>query len=116
MNDRSQRDPAVIALFSEIVMVETLAKNRLTRVLPSGMELSHFMVLNHFAVGVAASSKVPVATTARAACRLSHVEPMSRRRDVSDSSASWRTTAESWPQTMASAARLATTLKRSMAP
>ena len=30
-------------------MVETLAKNRLTRVLPSGMELSHFMVLNHFA-------------------------------------------------------------------
>ena len=49
MNDRSQRDPAVIALFSEIVMVETLAKNRLTRVLPSGMELSHFMVLNHFA-------------------------------------------------------------------
>ena len=44
-----QRDPAVIALFSEIVMVETLAKNRLTRVLPRGMELSHFMVLNHFA-------------------------------------------------------------------
>ena len=43
------RDPVVIALFSEIVMVETLAKNRLTRVLPRGMELSHFMVLNHFA-------------------------------------------------------------------
>jgi len=43
------RDPIVIALFSEIVMVETLAKNRLTRVLPRGMELSHFMVLNHFA-------------------------------------------------------------------
>jgi DNA-binding MarR family transcriptional regulator len=43
------RDPVVIALFSEIVMVETLARNRLTRVLPRGMELSHFMVLNHFA-------------------------------------------------------------------
>ena len=43
------RDPIVIALFSEIVMVETLARNRLTRVLPRGMELSHFMVLNHFA-------------------------------------------------------------------
>jgi DNA-binding MarR family transcriptional regulator len=42
-------DPLVIALFSEIVMVETLAKTRLTRVLPRGMELSHFMVLNHFA-------------------------------------------------------------------
>ena len=39
----------VIALFSEIVMVETLARTRLTRVLPRGMELSHFMVLNHFA-------------------------------------------------------------------
>jgi DNA-binding MarR family transcriptional regulator len=49
MNDRSQRDPVVIALFSEIVMVETLARNRLSRVLPRGMELSHFMVLNHFA-------------------------------------------------------------------
>jgi DNA-binding MarR family transcriptional regulator len=49
MSEPSQRDPAVIALFSEIVMVETLARNRLTRVLPKGMELSHFMVLNHFA-------------------------------------------------------------------
>ena len=39
----------MIALFSEIVMVETLARNRLTRALPRGMELSHFMVLNHFA-------------------------------------------------------------------
>ena len=39
----------MIALFSEIVMVETLARTRLTRVLPRGMELSHFMVLNHFA-------------------------------------------------------------------
>lgn len=45
----TQRDPVVIALFSEIVMVETLARSRLTRVLPKGMELSHFMVLNHFA-------------------------------------------------------------------
>jgi len=45
----NERDPVVIALFSEIVMVETLAKSRLTRVLPRGMELSHFMVLNHFA-------------------------------------------------------------------
>ena len=45
----TQRDPVVIALFSEIVMVETLARSRLARVLPKGMELSHFMVLNHFA-------------------------------------------------------------------
>ena len=45
----AQRDPVIIALFSEIVMVETLARSRLARVLPKGMELSHFMVLNHFA-------------------------------------------------------------------
>lgn len=49
MKEEPQRDPVVIALFSEIVMVETLARSRLTRVLPRGMELSHFMVLNHFA-------------------------------------------------------------------
>lgn len=49
MSNGAQRDPAVIALFSEIVMVETLARNRVSRALPRGMELSHFMVLNHFA-------------------------------------------------------------------
>lgn len=45
----SPRDPVIVALFSEIVMVETLTRTRLARVLPRGMELSHFMVLNHFA-------------------------------------------------------------------
>jgi DNA-binding MarR family transcriptional regulator len=49
VSNGAQRDPAVIALFSEIVMVETLARNRVSRALPRGMELSHFMVLNHFA-------------------------------------------------------------------
>jgi DNA-binding MarR family transcriptional regulator len=48
MSDRP-RDPVVIALFSEIVIVEQLARTRLTRALPRGMELSHFMVLNHLA-------------------------------------------------------------------
>jgi DNA-binding MarR family transcriptional regulator len=43
------RDPLVIALFSEIVMIEQIARGRLARALPRGMELSHFMVLNHFA-------------------------------------------------------------------
>jgi DNA-binding MarR family transcriptional regulator len=43
------RDPVVIALFSEIVIVEQLARTRLARALPRGMELSHYMVLNHFA-------------------------------------------------------------------
>lgn len=42
-------DPMVIVFFSEIVMIEQLARGRLQRALPRGMELSHFMVLNHFA-------------------------------------------------------------------
>ena len=44
-----ERDPLMLVLFSEIVMIEQLARTRLTRALPKGMELSHFMVLNHFA-------------------------------------------------------------------
>ena len=49
MTAERPRDSTVIALFSEIVMVEQLARTRLMAVLPRGMELSHFMVLNHFA-------------------------------------------------------------------
>lgn len=43
------RDPLMMMFFSEIVMIEQLARGRLSRALPRGMELSHFMVLNHFA-------------------------------------------------------------------
>ncbi len=46
--DRSPGDPFVVALFSEIVMIEQLARIRISRAMPKGMELSHFMVLNHF--------------------------------------------------------------------
>jgi len=38
-----------VALFSEIFMADQLARNRLSRALPRGMELSHFSVLNHLA-------------------------------------------------------------------
>ena len=38
-----------ITLFSEILTVEQLLRNSLTRVLPKGMEISHFSVLNHLA-------------------------------------------------------------------
>lgn len=41
----SSRDLAN-ALFSELLMADQLARNRLSRVLPRGMELSHFGVLN----------------------------------------------------------------------
>ena len=36
-----------ISLFSEILTVEQLLRSRLAKVLPKGMELSHFSVLNH---------------------------------------------------------------------
>jgi DNA-binding MarR family transcriptional regulator len=42
-------DPLGTALFSEIFMADQLARNRLTKALPKGMELSHFSVLNHLA-------------------------------------------------------------------
>lgn len=45
-------DPAsslAVSLFSEILAVDQLARARVARVLPKGMELSHFSVLNHLA-------------------------------------------------------------------
>ncbi|HEY9040311.1 MAG TPA: MarR family transcriptional regulator [Roseovarius sp.] len=38
-----------VALFSEILTNDQLIRNQLTRVLPKGMEISHFSVLNHLA-------------------------------------------------------------------
>lgn len=38
-----------VALFSEILTADQLARNRLSKVLPKGMEISHFSVLNHLA-------------------------------------------------------------------
>ena len=35
-----------ISLFSELIMADQLLRNRLTRVLPNKMEISHFSVLN----------------------------------------------------------------------
>jgi len=40
-------DPLAIALFSEIFMADQLARGRLSKALPKGMELNHFSVLNH---------------------------------------------------------------------
>ncbi len=48
MNDSISNSLAV-ALFSEILTNEQLIRNRLSRVLPKGMEISHFSVLNHLA-------------------------------------------------------------------
>ncbi|MFP1643620.1 MarR family winged helix-turn-helix transcriptional regulator [Pontitalea aquivivens] len=42
-------DPLAATLFSEVFMADQLARNRISRVLPKGMEISHFSVLNHLA-------------------------------------------------------------------
>lgn len=42
-------DPLAAALFSEVFMADQLARNRISRALPKGMEISHFSVLNHLA-------------------------------------------------------------------
>lgn len=42
-------DSLSVALFSEIFMADQLARSRIGRALPKGMELSHFSVLNHLA-------------------------------------------------------------------
>lgn len=36
-----------IALFSEVLTADQMVRNRLSKVLPKGMEISHFSVLNH---------------------------------------------------------------------
>ncbi|MGR3502146.1 MarR family winged helix-turn-helix transcriptional regulator [Pseudaestuariivita sp.] len=42
-------DALAVSLFSEILTVDQLARHQLSRVLPKGMEISHFSVLNHLA-------------------------------------------------------------------
>lgn len=49
MTSSSGTDSLAVALFSEIFMADQLARNRLTKALPKGMEISHFSVLNHLA-------------------------------------------------------------------
>ena len=47
MNDSPDNDPIAIALFSEMLASEQLMRGRLSRALPKGMELSHFVMLNY---------------------------------------------------------------------
>ena len=47
MPDSPNKDPIVIALFSEMLASEQLMRGRLSRALPKGMELSHFVLLNY---------------------------------------------------------------------
>ncbi|PIL21793.1 hypothetical protein P775_02135 [Puniceibacterium antarcticum] len=45
----SENNALAISLFSELLTADQLVRNRLTRVLPNKMEISHFSVLNHLA-------------------------------------------------------------------
>jgi DNA-binding MarR family transcriptional regulator len=45
----SAQNEMAIALFGELFMADQLARGRISKVLPKGMELSHFSVLNHLA-------------------------------------------------------------------
>jgi DNA-binding MarR family transcriptional regulator len=44
-----KNEEIAVALFGELFMADQLARSRLSKVLPKGMELSHFGVLNHLA-------------------------------------------------------------------
>lgn len=60
MNEKSG---LAITLFGEILMVDQLARSRLSKVLPKGMELSHFSVLNHLDRSNAERSPAQLAKT-----------------------------------------------------
>ncbi len=47
MSERTE--DIAVALFGELFMADQLARNRVSKALPKGMELSHFSVLNHLA-------------------------------------------------------------------
>lgn len=49
MSDKDRVEEIAVALFGELFMADQLARNRISKVLPKGMELSHFGVLNHLA-------------------------------------------------------------------
>ena len=56
-------DNLSVALFGEIFMADQLARSRLSRALPKGMEISHFSVLNHLARANGEKSPAQLART-----------------------------------------------------
>ncbi|MCB2129112.1 MAG: MarR family transcriptional regulator [Rhodobacteraceae bacterium] len=58
-----QTDSLAVALFSEVFMADQLARSRVGRALPKGMELSHFSVLNHLANAADERSPAQLADT-----------------------------------------------------
>jgi DNA-binding MarR family transcriptional regulator len=54
-------DPPVFRFFIEIGIIEQLARNTFERVMPGGLTLSQFSVLNHFALRGGAQSPLSLA-------------------------------------------------------
>lgn len=50
-DERTVNDALAVALFSELFVADQLARSRVAKALPKGMELSHFSVLNLLARG-----------------------------------------------------------------
>lgn len=66
MSDTSMSDKKsslAIALVSEMLTADQLLRNKIKRVLPSGMELSHFSVLSHLAYTNAEKTPAQLAKT-----------------------------------------------------
>jgi len=61
MSDSTQ--DLAVTLFSEILAVDQLTRSYVARVLPKGMELSHFSVLNHLAHAGVEKSPAQLART-----------------------------------------------------
>lgn len=58
-----EADKLAVALFSEMLTADQLVRARLSRALPRGMELSHFIVLNHLAQSPGERSPADLART-----------------------------------------------------
>lgn len=48
MNEAGNNDTLVFQFFNEIGIIEQLTRNQFERVMPDGMRIAHFTVLNHF--------------------------------------------------------------------
>ena len=58
----SETNSTAIALFSEVLAADHAIRHRLSKVLPKGMELSHFSVLNHLSRSGAEKTPAQLAT------------------------------------------------------
>lgn len=58
-----ERNSLAIALFSEVLAADQMVRARLSKVLPKGMEISHFSVLNHLAAHMEERTPAQLAET-----------------------------------------------------